>query len=186
MRQGEASKARIAEAAMRLVAEGGVAAATTKAIAAAVGVSEGLIYKHFPSKDALLGRLFWEGFDAYGRFLAEVAGGRADAEGRLDAMVRELCRLADEDWTRFAFLLLVQHGSLGEQPTDLAGAMNPVDVVRGVVAEARPEADADLLTAMVIGVVLQAATFRVYGRIRRDMRDMAPEIAAACRRVVLG
>ena len=52
--QASATKARIAEAAMRLFAEQGFAATSTKQIAGAAGVSEGLIFRYFPTKLELL------------------------------------------------------------------------------------------------------------------------------------
>ncbi len=52
--QASATKARIAEAAMRLFAEQGFAATSTRQIAQAAGVSEGLIFRYFPTKLELL------------------------------------------------------------------------------------------------------------------------------------
>ena len=46
-------KAAIVEAALPLFARQGFAATTTKQLALAAGVSEALLYKHFPSKEAL-------------------------------------------------------------------------------------------------------------------------------------
>ncbi len=48
-----ATRARLLSAARDVVAEVGYAHATTKAIAAAAGVAEGTIYRHFPDKHAL-------------------------------------------------------------------------------------------------------------------------------------
>jgi len=52
--QASATKARIAEAAMRLFAEQGFAATSTRQIAQAAGISEGLIFRYFPTKLELL------------------------------------------------------------------------------------------------------------------------------------
>lgn len=51
--RGSATRARLLAAARDVVAEAGYARATTKAIAAAAGVAEGTIYRHFPDKHAL-------------------------------------------------------------------------------------------------------------------------------------
>ena len=51
--RGAATRARLLAAARDVVADVGYAHATTKAIAAAAGVAEGTIYRHFPDKHAL-------------------------------------------------------------------------------------------------------------------------------------
>jgi len=51
--KGAATRARLLAAARDVVGEVGYAHATTKAIAAAAGVAEGTIYRHFPNKHAL-------------------------------------------------------------------------------------------------------------------------------------
>src|SRR3546814_17216880 len=52
------TRQRIERAAVVLFASKGVDATTTKEIAAAVGISEGEIYRHFKSKDELVWHLF--------------------------------------------------------------------------------------------------------------------------------
>jgi AcrR family transcriptional regulator len=54
---GEQRKRAIVEAALPLFAEKGFEATTTKELARAAGVSEPLIYKHFPSKEALYSQI---------------------------------------------------------------------------------------------------------------------------------
>lgn len=51
---GAATRAKLMQAAARIVAGEGMAAATTAAIAAEAGVAEGTLYRHFESKDELL------------------------------------------------------------------------------------------------------------------------------------
>ena len=51
-------RARIAGAALEIVAEGGYAAASVQAVAARAGVAVGSVYRHFPSKSALFAEVF--------------------------------------------------------------------------------------------------------------------------------
>jgi AcrR family transcriptional regulator len=60
----EERRAAIIEAALPLFARKGFAATTTKEIAAAAGVSEGLIFRHFPSKAALYEAILASGCEA--------------------------------------------------------------------------------------------------------------------------
>ena len=48
------TKARIEQAALALFVEKGVAATSVRDIAAAVGLSDGALYRHYPSKDELV------------------------------------------------------------------------------------------------------------------------------------
>jgi hypothetical protein len=57
--------------------------------------------------------------------------------------------------------------------------------VRAVVAAGMargeiPPGDPDLATAMVMGIILQTATFKVYGRIAQPLGALAPTLAGAC------
>ena len=51
--RGDATRAKLIDATLRVVREVGYARATTRAIAEAAGVAEGTIYRHFPTKPAL-------------------------------------------------------------------------------------------------------------------------------------
>ena len=92
-------------------------------------------------------------------------------------MVRFICAYFDREWDLARFLLLEQHVRL----KSYAGAENPVDIVRDVLAEGmrRGEVkplDGMVATALVMGPVIQAATFRTYGRLDVTLSDAADEI----------
>jgi hypothetical protein len=93
-------------------------------------------------------------------------------------MVRFICGFFDREWDLARFLLLEQHVRL----KTYSGAANPVDVVYGVLAEGmrRGEVrrlDGVLATALVMGPVIQAATFLTYGRLTGPLSNAAEDIA---------
>lgn len=57
-RKGDAMRARIVDAAERIVVGDGVVAATTKAVAREAGCAEGTLYVHFPDRVAIFAAIF--------------------------------------------------------------------------------------------------------------------------------
>ena len=173
--------------ALRLcAAAGGVDAVSVRDIAAAAGCRPSSLYTHWPSIDALTAEIFTEGYADYGRRLAAVAAGPGPFPARLEAMLRLICALHAEDRTLFEFLLLTQHRQLAAFGRTDA---NPVEVLHRAVAAAIesgevPPGDPALLTAAIVGVVVQAATFLHYGRIGRGLDAMTDEIVALCLRLI--
>jgi AcrR family transcriptional regulator len=179
-------KEAIRREALRMFVERGIAAVSVRDIAQAVGMSPPNLYAHFTGKDELVADLFREGYATYGAAIAEAAAVPGGFARRLEAMVRRICRLHDEDETLFQFLLLTQHGHLAAVAAD---GNNPIEVLHRAVKAATaareiPPVDPALVTAAVVGIIVQAATFRLYGRISRPMGEMADEIVALCFRLV--
>lgn len=178
----ETTPARIKREAMALFVERGIDAVSVRDIAARVGMKPSNLYAHFRSREALIEQMFAEGYAAYSAELAVIADGPGDFPARLTAMIDCACRLFDTDGVRFRFLLLTQHMTLARLP---AGLVSPVEIVqqavtRAVAAGEIPARDPALLTAMILGIVLQAATFRLYGRLQTPLGAVAADLAAAC------
>lgn len=183
MSRGADTRARIKQEATRLFVDRGVDAVSVRDIAEAVGMKPSNLYAHFRSREELVRELFAEGYAEYGRRLRGVPG--TGFSERLPAMIHLICRLHDQDTTRFRFLLLSQHAVL----SGVDAGDTPVDVVQEAFVDAIgrgevPAGDPAVLTAMVVGVVLQAATFRMYGRIGADLTSLAPQLGDACLRLV--
>lgn len=188
MARALATKAKIEAAALKLFAEKGVDQTTTRDIAAGAGISEGAIYRHFPSKDAMVHELFAANYLRLAGEIDELQGRETGLRRKLAAMVKAFCLLFEDDPDMFRFLLLVQHGELQKMPPE---ARTPVLVVRDVIAEAIaageiPEQDADLANALVFGLVLQPALFKVYGKIDQPMTALAERLTEACWRTLSG
>src|SRR5436190_4195739 len=166
MGKAEETKVRVERAALTLFVARGVAETTTKEIAMAASVAEGTIYRYFPSKEQLALDLFLHHHRALAEALAEAQRPAKGLRAKIDAIVRCYCEWADRDWTLFAYHLLNQHSFLIQVPD---GTPNPVTVVREVISQAMktgeiPRRNADLAAAAAIGVVMQPAAYKVYGR----------------------
>jgi AcrR family transcriptional regulator len=82
-----ASRARIMEAALELFARDGYERTSVKTIARAAGISQGLLYNYFESKDALLRALFEASMEDVGASFA-AADAEPDPTRRIERLVR--------------------------------------------------------------------------------------------------
>ena len=171
---------------MRLFVEHGVDAVSMRNIADASGLRAPSLYAHFRSREDLIGDLFETSYAAYGEKLAHVSHGAGDFRMQLEAMVRLICELQAQDAVLFNFLLLAQHGALRRVQRD---DRNPVEIICRHIAAAMQageirQGNATLLAAGLIGVIVQTATFRLYGRLDVELDELADEIVGICLRIV--
>jgi AcrR family transcriptional regulator len=174
-------KARIDEAAIRLFAEIGVDATPVPLIAEKAGVAVGSIYRHYENREDLVRRLYVEHYARLAALLDEAQSAARGTEAKLTAMIRAIVRFVDAEWHVARFLLLEQHMRL----MDYEEPANPVDIVREVIAHGikRGEVramDPMVAVALVMGPVVQAATFRTYGRITAPITEFADELVRGC------
>jgi AcrR family transcriptional regulator len=172
---------RIEKAAIRLFVEKGVTETSVREIARAVDISEGALYRHFVSKDALVWALFERHYVEFAGRLDALAEAETTARGKLAAMIRGFCHAHDENPTLFRFLLFVQHGQLSKLTP---GTPTPVDAVRtvlerGITSKEIPDQPPDVATALVFGIVLQLVTFAAYGRLPSSMGAMRDRLVTA-------
>ncbi len=173
------TRARIERAALDLFVARGVDAATTRDIAAAAGVSEGAIYRHFDSKDELASQIFLEIHTRLAGLVREAAARKMSLAEQTRAVVDAYCATADADFPLFRFHLLYTHRFL---PTP-EGVDNPVSAVEDLVAAAMkrreiPRRDPALAAGMALGVVLQSALQISYGRLKGPLSNYCDDIAA--------
>ena len=172
---------RIEGAALRLFVDKGVTDTTIRDIAGALEMSEGALYRHFPSKEQLVWQMFEREYVAFAGRLLTLAETESNARGKLAAMIRGFCRAYDENPALFRFLLFVQHDQLRRLAP---GTPTPVEAVRTVIANGveageLPQQNPDLAAALVFGVVLQPVQFAAYGRLPADMGSMCERLVAA-------
>src|SRR5262245_23541078 len=101
---------RIERAAIRLFVDKGVTETSVRDIARAVEISEGALYRHFVSKEALVWAAFERHYVAFAGRLDALAQAEPTSDRKLAVMIRGFCQAHDEDPTLFRFLLFVQHG----------------------------------------------------------------------------
>ncbi len=188
MRAEKENRARVEAAAIALFAEKGVVGASVAEIASAAKVSQGYLYRHWKDKDEMAFDLFARLYLALRDRFQAAAEAEPTARQQIAAMIREGCRVHDEDPAGFRFLLTTQHQHLGRLP---AGTRTMVDVVRGVIAAGIAKGEIGLTdeaaaTAVVFGIFLQAATFDLYGDLGRSLGETAEVLASACWRAVAG
>ncbi len=179
------TRTRIERAALDSFREHGVDAATTRDIARRAGLSEGALYRHFPSKEAIAETLFYRLHIRLAHLLREAARAGGGLGAVADRIVDAYCLVADEDWTHFAFHLLNTTHFL---PTP-SEEDNPVAAAEDIVSEAMtrgeiPAGDANLLAAMALGVVLQPALHKAHGRFSSLLTPLAPQFKAGVRAVL--
>lgn len=186
MRRGEATKKRLQRVALELFVEKGIRETTIRDIAAGAGVAEGALYRHYESKEALAEALFDENYTDMAKELSQISASDDGLRRTITEMVRFFCQSFDRDWVLFSYLLLSQHRHLRQRSPDRP---SPASVLKAAIVEAMtrgeiPERDPNLLTAMVMGMVLQPAVARVYDRLEGKLADHEEALAAACWRVL--
>src|SRR5437870_8276345 len=91
------AKAKVERAALELFAAKGVDGVSIAEIAAAAAVSQGALYRHYPSKDELAWALFSTAYLRTGAELDRIRAREPNFRARIVAMVGHFCRLYDRD-----------------------------------------------------------------------------------------
>lgn len=178
------SKARLERAAVNLFARGGIDGTSTKDIATRAGLSEGLIYRHFRSK-AELARSMMEA--EHGRLAAMIRSAEqmdGSLEDKVGQIVDDYCAAAEEDWALFTYYLLHYHrfSTMGETLAlaDDSPQKAAIDIVKAFQTSGDiPAGDTELRASMALGVVLQAATSKLYGHFAPNLTDMTAILKSA-------
>lgn len=99
---------KITQASMKVFAELGFKATTMKKIAQATGLSYGLVYHYFPSKDDLFRHLVDQSLDMSARTLKQGLESQGSPQEKLERLAQVMAReLAQED-SYFYFVIMLQ------------------------------------------------------------------------------
>lgn len=181
MPRSTGAKERVERAAIALFAADGVAGVSIGDIASAAGVSQGALYRHYPSKEELAWSLFSAAYLHAGAELDGIRARQPDFATRLAAMVAHFCALYDGDPALFRFMLIAQHGLLPRIRPDQRTPVNAVaDTVTAAVRSGEIGPVEPLAaTAAIFGIVLQTALFHIYGRLPGQLSERAASLTRA-------
>lgn len=181
------TRARIEAAALALFAAKGVDGASTRDIAKAVGVTEGALYRHFASKDALAKALFRDRYGRFARAIETIRSKKTPFDEKVRALVAFFYASFDDDPDAFAYVLISQHDHLRD--LDPNAPENAVAALTQLIEDAMaagdiPKADVPLTAALALGLVVQPAIFRIYGRLAEPPSAHVETVSAAVLRAV--
>ncbi len=161
------TKAKIERAALHLFAEHGVDGVSTKQIAAAAGISEGAIYRHFSGKEELARSMMLAIHGRLTEMILAADKAHQALDDKIKFIVTHYCRIADEDWDLFQYHILHLHHfpRLSDTPLDSPMGAAAALLEKAMARDEIEPVDASILAAMSLGVVLQAAQAKVFGYI---------------------
>jgi AcrR family transcriptional regulator len=177
-RDGSQTKELIDDTALHLFVEKGVTATTTKDIARTAGISEGTLYRHYASKHELAWELFFKNYVELAVNLERGQQQYQTLKDKLAAIIHLFCSFYDANPALFSYILLDHHGHIQKMTPDMP---TPVRVLKNAIAHGMatgeiPQADADVKTAMVLGLIIQVAVFKIYGIITQSLSSLAPSL----------
>ena len=165
------TREKIIIAAVELFIKQGIARTTTREIAASASVSEGSIYRYFPSKEELA----WQVFNDYHQTLALKLGQAAESKrnlyDKIDALVTCFLTMADENWLMFKYYLTSQYTHMQRVEEDSQTPYQVInDLVVGLIyAENVQDENISIICAMVMGSVHQIGINKIHDRISGDL-----------------
>lgn len=182
MRDGSRTRARILEEALLLFARKGVEGTSVRDIAQAVGVAEGALYRHFRAKEEIAREVFLSHFAALAADVMAIGSSADPFPRKAWRLVMHFATLFDERPALFTFILINQHHHLEAVPEE--PERNPVSALRDIFSGAMERGeiehtDPDLAAALALGLVVQPAVFRLYGRLQGPLARSAPAITRA-------
>jgi AcrR family transcriptional regulator len=186
MRDGSRTRQKIAEVALELFVDKGVAETSIRDIARGAEIAEGALYRHYASKDDLAWRLFADSYVALARMLEDLQARQDSFRAKVEALIRQFCQAFDDNPVLFSYLLLSQHDQVKKISPDMPSPTRVVHrvIADGIAALPGPRRDPNLVAAMVMGAVLQVAVETMYGRVSGPLGAHADALIDACWRII--
>jgi len=119
LKKGEATRARIVDAAARLAAVRGLTAVSLGDVAEAVGLSKSGLFKHFDSKEDMHMAVVERVTDRFREFVWCPAETRPPGRGRLETVFERWLHWCDSEWAESGCPILQLSVELDDQPGPL-------------------------------------------------------------------
>ena len=182
MRSPADTREKIERAALELFYSHGIDGASVGQIAAQAGVSQGALYSHYAGKEELAFELFSRGWSEMGAEFRRLAQSKETFRERLEVMIRYVFRRFDQDWAFVAYAFTSRHSHLRRMDR---ASPSPYLVFRSVIRDAMNSAEIrraelDVMTAIVMGAIVQVIDTRLLGIIKGPLAPRAGAVARAC------
>lgn len=176
-RRQDAARAAILDAAWEVVRAEGLAALSMRDLGARVGMKAQSLYSYFPSKHAIHDAMFRQGYEAFNAAMAASAAAGAAGDATSDAVRAALVFFDFCTAEPVRYQLLFQRVVPGFEPSDesYAAALDAYQYMVDDLARhgIREQADLDLWTATLTGLVSQQLSNDPGGTRWRDLVDPA-------------
>jgi AcrR family transcriptional regulator len=176
----------LVDAAVRLVAREGIQAATVRSITRAAGVTEGALYRHFPSKAELYRDVYTQIVAEMIRAKETIAGSDAPMRDKLHEWVRVSYEFFDRHADAFTFVLLTPHEfTEGERRIATIQGLILMELIERAQAngEVRRVPPA-LALSHVTGVMLNVPRFINEGALKGPASQYTDDVSAAIWRML--
>lgn len=185
MAKSVGKKEAIEQAAIELFARRGPSGTTIKDIALKAGVTEGALYRHYPSKEDMATSLFARELTALRLRLIDVVETDMAFRARLRAIVG--CTYAEYELQPFSllFILLNFQNLQGiNLPGETANIYDFIIERTGQLADSLPVKGDEILPTLLTGLIIQPVLFHHYGRLPEHPLRYVDQVTAACCRML--
>jgi AcrR family transcriptional regulator len=180
-------KSEVIDAALALFMRKGIKATTTRDIALRAGISEGTIYRHFESKEALAEVLFEENLDYFWKFLKGYLKNTTHTpEEMLRLYIEGFFEFSRREQRRYSFIIAAHQTELKKYSRE---HMKPKQMLTKIIRLGQKQAifrnvDPHLAGAMVMGTLMQTIFYMKTGRIAVNYDDVVDEVVDTCFRML--
>ncbi|MCG8606566.1 TetR/AcrR family transcriptional regulator [bacterium] len=179
-------KSEVVDAALALFMRKGIKATTTRDIALRAGISEGTIYRHFESKEALAEVLFEENLDYFWKFLKGYLKNAHSPEEMLRLYIKGFFEFSRREQRRYSFIIAAHQTELKKHSRE---HMKPKQMVTKIIRLGQKQGifrkvDSQLAGAMVMGTLMQTIFYLKSGRIAVNYDEVVEEVVKTCFKMV--